>query len=172
VLIIVANLLRCERPTITNSLYFSQCECESDWAVRFVCLCCGCLLCCSLFLLLLLFHDNVCFVSSDFWFYHYSVGTKIVLRHLKTGDVLLANRQPTLHKPSMMAHKARVLQNEQTIRMHYANCKTYNADFDGDEVPLALMLYDPPPTCLVSPGCVLCWLMMLRNCVCIHDAMV
>jgi DNA-directed RNA polymerase I subunit RPA1 len=33
---------------------------------------------------------------------------KIVHRHLKTGDVMLLNRQPTLHKPSMMAHKARV----------------------------------------------------------------
>jgi len=44
------------------------------------------------------------------------------------------NRQPTLHKPSMMAHRARVLPGEKTIRMHYANCNTYNADFDGDEM--------------------------------------
>jgi len=33
---------------------------------------------------------------------------KIVHRHLHNGDILLINRQPTLHKPSMMAHKARV----------------------------------------------------------------
>ncbi|KAG1142379.1 hypothetical protein G6F36_015567 [Rhizopus arrhizus] len=33
-----------------------------------------------------------------------------------------------------MAHKARVLPGEKTIRMHYANCNTYNADFDGDEM--------------------------------------
>lgn len=35
-----------------------------------------------------------------------------------------------------MAHHARVLRNpgQQTIRMHYANCNTYNADFDGDEM--------------------------------------
>ena len=33
---------------------------------------------------------------------------KIVHRHLKSGDILLLNRQPTLHKPSIMAHKARV----------------------------------------------------------------
>lgn len=46
---------------------------------------------------------------------------KKVLRHLRDGDVLLLNRQPTLHKPSMMAHKAKVLQGEKTIRMHYAN---------------------------------------------------
>ncbi|KAL0949316.1 hypothetical protein HGRIS_009392 [Hohenbuehelia grisea] len=59
---------------------------------------------------------------------------KKVYRHLRDGDVLLLNRQPTLHKPSMMAHKARVLQGEKTIRMHYANCNSYNADFDGDEM--------------------------------------
>lgn len=59
---------------------------------------------------------------------------KKVYRNLQTGDVVIMNRQPTLHKPSMMAHKARVLQNEKTIRMHYANCNTYNADFDGDEM--------------------------------------
>ncbi|KAH8426320.1 DNA-directed RNA polymerase I core subunit RPA190 [Aspergillus melleus] len=59
---------------------------------------------------------------------------KKVYRHLTTGDVVLMNRQPTLHKPSIMGHKARVLPNEKVIRMHYANCNTYNADFDGDEM--------------------------------------
>ncbi|KAJ3020699.1 hypothetical protein HKX48_000363 [Thoreauomyces humboldtii] len=59
---------------------------------------------------------------------------KKVLRHLRNGDFLLLNRQPTLHKPSIMAHTARVLPGEKTIRMHYANCNTYNADFDGDEM--------------------------------------
>ena len=66
------------------------------------------------------------------------IGKKIVHRHLSNGDVLLVNRQPTLHKPSMMAHIAKVLPKEQTIRMHYANCNTYNADFDGDEMNLHL----------------------------------
>ena len=63
---------------------------------------------------------------------------KIVYRQLVSGDVMLANRQPTLHKPSIMAHVARVLPNPtwQTIRLHYANCNTYNADFDGDEINL------------------------------------
>ena len=57
---------------------------------------------------------------------------KIVMRQLISGDVMLANRQPTLHKPSIMAHVARVLPNPswQTIRLHYANSNTYNADFD------------------------------------------
>ena len=61
---------------------------------------------------------------------------KKVHRHLTNGDIVLMNRQPTLHKPSIMAHRARVLPGEKTIRMHYANCNTYNADFDGDEMNL------------------------------------
>lgn len=62
------------------------------------------------------------------------IGVKVVHRHLQNGDVLLLNRQPTLHKPSIMAHKARVLKGEKTLHLHYANCKAYNADFDGDEM--------------------------------------
>ena len=46
---------------------------------------------------------------------------KKVYRHLRDGDILILNRQPTLHKPSMMTHKARILQGEKTIRLHYAN---------------------------------------------------
>lgn len=61
-------------------------------------------------------------------------GVKIVHRHLLSGDVLLLNRQPTLHKNSIMAHKARILKGEKTFRLHYSNCKSYNADFDGDEM--------------------------------------
>lgn len=61
---------------------------------------------------------------------------KKVHRHLNNGDIVLMNRQPTLHKPSMMAHRARVLPGEKTLRLHYANCNSYNADFDGDEMNL------------------------------------
>ncbi|KAF4587583.1 DNA-directed RNA polymerase I subunit RPA1 [Ophiocordyceps camponoti-floridani] len=61
---------------------------------------------------------------------------KKVYRHLTNGDVVLMNRQPTLHKPSIMGHRVRVLSSEKTLRMHYANCNTYNADFDGDEMNL------------------------------------
>lgn len=63
-----------------------------------------------------------------------NVRNKKVHRHLTNGDVVLMNRQPTLHKPSIMGHRVRVLPGEKTIRMHYANCNTYNADFDGDEM--------------------------------------
>lgn len=61
-------------------------------------------------------------------------GMKVVCRHIKNGDVLLLNRQPTLHRPSIQAHRARVLPGEKVLRLHYANCKAYNADFDGDEM--------------------------------------
>lgn len=59
---------------------------------------------------------------------------KRVHRHLKTGDIVLFNRQPTLHRVSIMAHRVRVLPGDRTIRFHYANCGSYNADFDGDEM--------------------------------------
>lgn len=42
---------------------------------------------------------------------------KIVHRHLQTGDILLLNRQPTLHKPSIMAHKARVCFSFQKVEL-------------------------------------------------------
>ncbi len=52
--------------------------------------------------------------------------------------MVLVNRQPTLHKPSFMAHRVRILKGERTFRLHYANCKSYNADFDGDEMNVHL----------------------------------
>ena len=64
--------------------------------------------------------------------------SKAVHRHLRDGDMLLMNRQPTLHKPGVMAHRARILHGQRTLRLHYANCSTYNADFDGDEMNLHL----------------------------------
>uniref|UniRef100_A0A1I8AVE3 DNA-directed RNA polymerase subunit n=1 Tax=Steinernema glaseri TaxID=37863 RepID=A0A1I8AVE3_9BILA len=57
-----------------------------------------------------------------------------VLRQLKKGDMLLMNRQPSLHKPSIMGHRARILKGQRALRMNYAPCKAYNADFDGDEM--------------------------------------
>ncbi len=59
----------------------------------------------------------------------------IVERHLMDGDVVLFNRQPSLHKMSMMCHKVRVLDGL-TLRMNPAVCAPYNADFDGDEMNL------------------------------------
>ena len=53
---------------------------------------------------------------------------------MQNGDILLVNRQPTLHKPSIMAHKAKILPKEKTFRLDYSNCACYNDDFDGDEI--------------------------------------
>jgi DNA-directed RNA polymerase beta' subunit len=56
-----------------------------------------------------------------------------VHRHLKDGDIVLLNRQPTLHKGSMLAKRIRILPGK-TFRMNLATTKTFNADFDGDEM--------------------------------------
>ncbi len=58
-----------------------------------------------------------------------------VERHLMDGDVAIFNRQPSLHRMSMMCHKVRVLPNK-TFRLNPAVCTPYNADFDGDEMNL------------------------------------
>ena len=62
------------------------------------------------------------------------IGDKVE-RHLRDGDVILFNRQPTLHKMSMMAHRIRVM-SHLTFRMNVNICQSYNADFDGDECNL------------------------------------
>lgn len=59
----------------------------------------------------------------------------IVERHLVDGDIVLFNRQPSLHRMSIMAHVVRVLPGR-TFRLHLAVCPPYNADFDGDEMNL------------------------------------
>ena len=58
----------------------------------------------------------------------------IVNRHLIDGDVVLFNRQPSLHKMSMMGHKVRVLPKGLTFRLNVSVTTPYNADFDGDEM--------------------------------------
>ncbi|MFC1728676.1 DNA-directed RNA polymerase subunit A' [Nanoarchaeota archaeon] len=59
----------------------------------------------------------------------------LVERHLMDGDIAIFNRQPSLHKMSMMCHKVRVLPGK-TLRLNVAVCHPYNADFDGDEMNL------------------------------------
>ena len=60
----------------------------------------------------------------------------IVHRHMMNGDSILFNRQPTLHRMSMMCHKVKVMSQGNTFRMNVADTKPYNADFDGDEMNL------------------------------------
>jgi len=54
----------------------------------------------------------------------------IVHRHMMDGDAILFNRQPTLHRMSMMCHIARIMKRGDTFRMNVADTKPYNADFD------------------------------------------
>jgi DNA-directed RNA polymerase subunit A' len=59
----------------------------------------------------------------------------VVERHLLDGDIAIFNRQPSLHRMSMMCHRVRVLPGR-TFRINPAVCHPYNADFDGDEMNL------------------------------------
>jgi DNA-directed RNA polymerase II subunit RPB1 len=57
----------------------------------------------------------------------------VVNRHLMNEDVVLFNRQPSLHRMSMMCHRVRVMR-ENTFRLNLSVTGPYNADFDGDEM--------------------------------------
>lgn len=59
----------------------------------------------------------------------------IVERHLSDGDIVLMNRQPTLHRISIMGHRVKLLPGR-TFRINPSVCPPYNADFDGDEMNL------------------------------------
>eukprot|EP00923_Selenidium_pygospionis_P016284 GHVN01028506.1.p1 GENE.GHVN01028506.1~~GHVN01028506.1.p1 ORF type:complete len:2000 (-),score=433.87 GHVN01028506.1:415-6282(-) len=61
----------------------------------------------------------------------------VVERHMRNGDVVLFNRQPSLHRMSIMAHRARVMP-WRTLRFNECVCAPYNADFDGDEMNIHL----------------------------------
>lgn len=85
----------------------------------------------------------------------------IVHRHLIDGDICLFNRQPTLHRMSMMGHKIKVLKGN-TFRLNITDCDPYNADFDGDEMNVhcpqsqqtleELRQLTLVPTQMISPG--------------------
>ncbi|RKP06871.1 beta and beta-prime subunits of DNA dependent RNA-polymerase [Thamnocephalis sphaerospora] len=59
----------------------------------------------------------------------------VVERHLDDGDAVLFNRQPSLHKLSIMCHFAKI-RPWRTFRFNECVCNPYNADFDGDEMNL------------------------------------
>ena len=61
-----------------------------------------------------------------------------VHRHMMDGDAVLFNRQPSLHKMSMMCHIAKIMNVGDTFRMNVGDTKPYNADFDGDEMNMHL----------------------------------
>ena len=86
----------------------------------------------------------------------------IIHRHMLDGDYVLFNRQPTLHRMSMMAHIVKIMPVGDTFRMNVGDTKPYNADFDGDEMNLhlpqneeaeiELMKLANIPTQIISPA--------------------
>ncbi|GAM20091.1 hypothetical protein SAMD00019534_032660 [Acytostelium subglobosum LB1] len=90
---------------------------------------------------------------------HLECGYKVE-RHVQDGDVVIFNRQPSLHKMSMMGHRIKVMPYS-TFRLNLSVTTPYNADFDGDEMNLhvpqtvetraeviEIMMV---PRCIVSP---------------------
>lgn len=59
----------------------------------------------------------------------------VVERHLEDDDVVLFNRQPSLHRLSILAHKAKI-KPWRTFRLNECTCTPFGADFDGDEMNL------------------------------------
>ena len=62
----------------------------------------------------------------------------IVERHLWDGDWVLLNRQPSLHRMSIMAHRIRII-GDRTFRLPVCDTTPYNADFDGDELNIHVL---------------------------------
>lgn len=87
------------------------------------------------------------------------LGYKVV-RHIRDGDFVLFNRQPSLHKMSIMGHRIKVMPYS-TFRLNLSVTSPYNADFDGDEMNLhvaqtnqtraEIMEIMMVPKCIVSP---------------------
>lgn len=69
----------------------------------------------------------------------------VVRRHLVNGDYVLMNRQPSLHKPSIMGHRILVIpetkpsERVNTLELHLSVTPAYNADFDGDEMNMLVL---------------------------------
>lgn len=62
----------------------------------------------------------------------------VVERHLVEGDWVLLNRQPSLHRMSIMAHRIRIIK-DKTFRLPVCDTTPYNADFDGDELNIHVL---------------------------------
>jgi len=76
----------------------------------------------------------------------------VVERHLRDDDLIVFNRQPSLHKMSIMAHRVKVLDHS-TFRLNLSVTSPYNADFDGDEMNLfAAVSGDLTPSTRVVSG--------------------
>ena len=81
----------------------------------------------------------------------------VIERTLKDGDYVVFNRQPSLHKMSMMGHKIKVMPNL-TFRLNLSATSPYNADFDGDEMNMHVPQTQETRTEIKE-------LMMVSNCI-------
>lgn len=61
----------------------------------------------------------------------------VVERQMQDDDCVIFNRQPSLHKMSMMGHRVKIMPYS-TFRLNLSVTSPYNADFDGDEMNLHL----------------------------------
>ena len=80
------------------------------------------------------FRQNLKFGSLSYHAEHLEIGDQVE-RHLIDGDIVLFNRQPSLHKLSILCHRVKV-RPHRTFRLNECVCNPYNADFDGDEMNL------------------------------------
>uniref|UniRef100_A0A3Q2QKV0 DNA-directed RNA polymerase subunit n=1 Tax=Fundulus heteroclitus TaxID=8078 RepID=A0A3Q2QKV0_FUNHE len=86
----------------------------------------------------------------------------VVERHMIDGDIVLFNRQPSLHKLSIMAHIAKV-KPHRTFRFNECVCTPYNADFDGDEMNLHLpQTEEAKAEALILMG--VCFITLFKQC--------
>ncbi|CAM9584599.1 unnamed protein product [Chrysoparadoxa australica] len=86
----------------------------------------------------------------------------IVERHMEDEDIVLFNRQPSLHKMSIMSHRAKVMP-WRTFRFNECVCSPYNADFDGDEMNMHLPQTEEARAEAAELMCVVNNLMTPRN---------
>lgn len=75
--------------------------------------------------------------NAEEWSEKLEIGFKVE-RQLMDGDIVLFNRQPSLHRMSMMAHEVKIMPGK-TFRFNLSACPPYNADFDGDEMNLHVL---------------------------------
>ncbi|MCJ1475052.1 hypothetical protein MMC13_003712 [Lambiella insularis] len=80
------------------------------------------------------FQLSLKYANNDMFAARLQVGD-VVERHLEDGDIVLFNRQPSLHKLSILSHYVKV-RPHRTFRLNECVCNPYNADFDGDEMNL------------------------------------
>lgn len=90
----------------------------------------------------------------------------VVERHLEDGDVVLFNRQPSLHRLSILSHYAKI-RPWRTFRLNECVCTPYNADFDGDEMNMHVPQTEEARTeALMLMGVNSFISYYLRNCAC------